>query len=69
MDIFAKYGRDESGNKWPSVDGEVEYGEELLELLILLRPHKLLTTKGWYTRFDSSRAQGNNEQTQKRKLP
>ena len=54
VDILSQDRRQRGGNERAGVDGEVEHGEELLELAFLVRQNELVTAERGYARFDSS---------------
>ena len=67
--FLAEDRRDERGDERAGVDGEVKHGEELLELLILLRTHELIAAECRHARLDAARAESDDEQTEKGECP
>ena len=68
FDVFAQDGRQEGGDERSCVDGEVEDGEELLQLLILLGTGELVAAEGRNAGLDAARSQRDHHQTNQRKM-
>ena len=64
LNVLAENRRQEGRDERAGVDGEVENGEELLELPILLGSRELVASESWHARFDTPRPEGDHRQTQ-----
>ena len=68
VDVLAEDGSEEGGDHRAGVDGEVEDGEEGLELPLLFRELELVTAERGDAGLDASGADGDQEQAEEGKL-
>jgi len=66
FDVLSEDGGDERGNEGAGVDGEVEDGEKLGELELLLGQLELVTAEGRDAGLDATGAHGDQQQPQHR---